>query len=111
MPADSPTLLTCKIGRLTSQYECRLPRGEGFPRVVEPRMPWVPKTHGSCCYQATNSRVTMAPTAQTIAESREKASQRGRGQRTRGQRRRTLKVEREFLISGCDYCACCVYFD
>ena len=54
-PADSPALLTCKIGRLTSQYECRLPRGEGFPRVVEPRMPWVPKTHGSCCYQATNS--------------------------------------------------------
>jgi hypothetical protein len=54
-PADSPTLLTCKIGRLTSQYNCRLPRGEGFPRMVKPRMPWVPKTHGSSCYQATNS--------------------------------------------------------
>jgi len=53
----------------------------------------------------------MAPTAQTIAEGRDEASQRGRRQHTRGQRRRTLDVERKCLPSGCDYFACCVYFD
>ena len=47
----------------------------------------------------------MAPTAQTIAESRDEALQRGRRQRTRRQRRRTLKVKREFLPSCCGYCA------
>jgi len=100
-PADSPTLLTCKIGRLTSQYKCRLPRGEAARQFLL----------SGDQFRSVFRRVQMAPTAQTIAEPRGGASGVDGASAHAVNVGVPLRAERQFLPSGCGYCACCVYFD